>query len=198
MAKMTIIEGNSNDKDNVRAYMVKGEKGYSAYDLYVQHGGTLTEEEWLDAFLNAENYYNKSETDTLLNNHYTKTESDNKYKLLGDFSLIEGTILLDANTSELQAQNLYTFTADTIDYPTGFTKTNCVVTAFGVVMNGYYDNKGYSFGDRSGSNVTSLIIAGSDVPRNAALHSDGIHISIGNYVTEALTFKYKIVLMKIS
>lgn len=27
MAKMTILEGNSNDKDNVRAFMVKGEKG---------------------------------------------------------------------------------------------------------------------------------------------------------------------------
>ena len=27
MSKITIIEGNSNDKDNVRAYMVKGEKG---------------------------------------------------------------------------------------------------------------------------------------------------------------------------
>ena len=27
MGKMTIIEGNSNDKDNVRAYMVKGERG---------------------------------------------------------------------------------------------------------------------------------------------------------------------------
>ena len=82
MAKMTIIEGNSNDKDNVRAYMVKGEKGYSAYDLYVQHGGTLTEEQWLDAFLNADNYYNKSETDTLLDEKanssdvYTKSEVD--------------------------------------------------------------------------------------------------------------------------
>lgn len=27
MSKITIIEGNSNDKDNIRAYMVKGEKG---------------------------------------------------------------------------------------------------------------------------------------------------------------------------
>jgi hypothetical protein len=27
MIKMTIIEGNSNDKDNVRVIMVKGEKG---------------------------------------------------------------------------------------------------------------------------------------------------------------------------
>ena len=66
MSKLTIVEGNSNDKDNVRAYMVKGEKGYSAYDLYVQHGGTLTEEEWLDAFLNAENYYNKYEVKGLV------------------------------------------------------------------------------------------------------------------------------------
>lgn len=64
MSKMIIIEGNSNEKDNVRTYMVKGERGYSAYDLYVQNGGTLTEEEWLDEFLNAENFYNKSEIDT--------------------------------------------------------------------------------------------------------------------------------------
>lgn len=66
MSKMTIIEGNSNDKDQIRVYMVKGERGYSAYDLYVQQGGTLTEEEWLDAFLNANNFYNKSEVDNLL------------------------------------------------------------------------------------------------------------------------------------
>lgn len=82
MAKMTIIEGNSNDKDNTRAYMVKGERGYSSYELYVKHGGTLTEEEWLDAFLNADNYYDKSETDALLDDKadasdvYTKAETD--------------------------------------------------------------------------------------------------------------------------
>lgn len=67
MSKMVIIEGNSSDKDNVRAIMVKGEQGYSAYDLYVQNGGTLTEEQWLDAFLNAENFYNKTEIDEKFN-----------------------------------------------------------------------------------------------------------------------------------
>lgn len=88
MSKMIIVEGNSNDKDNVRAIMVKGEKGYSAYDLYVQNGGTLTEEEWLDAFLNAENYYNKSETDTKLNKkpYYYNTVADMK----SDNSLKQG------------------------------------------------------------------------------------------------------------
>jgi len=33
MAKMIIIEGNSNDKDNVRAYMVKGERGFGIKSL---------------------------------------------------------------------------------------------------------------------------------------------------------------------
>ena len=72
MSKLTIVEGNSNDKDNVRAIMVKGEKGDSAYDLYVKNGGTLTEEEWLDAFLNAENYYTKSEVDESQTNQNNK------------------------------------------------------------------------------------------------------------------------------
>ena len=63
MTKITIIEGSSNDKDNVRVIVVKGEKGYSAYELYVKNGGTLTEAQWLDEFLNADNFYNKSEVD---------------------------------------------------------------------------------------------------------------------------------------
>lgn len=66
MSKITIIEPNTNDKDQTRNYLVKGEKGYSAYELYVRNGGTMTEAQWLDAFLSAENYYSKSETDDLL------------------------------------------------------------------------------------------------------------------------------------
>ena len=109
MSTITIIQGNSNDKDNTRAYMVKGEKGYSAYDLYVQHGGTLTEEEWLDAFLNANNFYNKSEVDNLLDakadeattlegygisDAYTKTETNN---------LISGAVTDNYSTSTTTA-----------------------------------------------------------------------------------------------
>ena len=74
MSKMIIIEGNSNDKNNIRNYLVKGERGYSAYELYVQNGGTLTEEEWLDEFTNADNFYNKSETDNLLDNKINITD----------------------------------------------------------------------------------------------------------------------------
>ncbi len=74
MSKLTIVEGNSNDKDNVRTFMVKGEEGKSAYDIYVENGGTLTEEEWLDAFLSADNYYSKSETNNLLNKKINTTD----------------------------------------------------------------------------------------------------------------------------
>lgn len=74
MSKLTIVEGNSNDKDNVRTFMVKGEEGKSAYDIYVENGGTLTEEEWTDAFLSADNYYSKSETNNLLNKKINTTD----------------------------------------------------------------------------------------------------------------------------
>lgn len=74
MSKITIIEPNTNDKDKVRNFMVKGERGYSAYELYVQNGGTLTEEEWLDEFTNADNFYNKTETDNLLDDKVNKND----------------------------------------------------------------------------------------------------------------------------
>lgn len=45
MSKITIIEGNSNDKDNVRAYMVKGEKG----DANTLSIGTVSETETAQA-----------------------------------------------------------------------------------------------------------------------------------------------------
>ena len=105
MSKIIIVEPNSNDKDQVRAYLVKGERGYSAYDIYVQNGGTLTEEEWIDAFLNADNFYNKSETDNLLDDKadtsttlagygitdaYTKNETYSKTEI-GDLSELETT-----------------------------------------------------------------------------------------------------------
>lgn len=130
--------------------------------------------------------------------YYTKTESDARYKLQGDFAVIEGTINLDANTSENLDNNYWIFSGDTISYPAGYTKTNCVVLAFGTIEESFYDNKGYSFGDRSGGNVFSTVMVLGDVPRNIALYTDGIHISVGNYATSAKTYKYKIVLMKVS
>lgn len=107
MGKIIIEELNSNDKDQTRNYLVKGERGYSAYDLYVQSGGTLTEEQWLDAFLNANNYYSKTETDTLLGakvntsdikDNLTSTDTD---KPLSAKQGKELKTLIDANTTAI-------------------------------------------------------------------------------------------------
>lgn len=105
MSKIIIVEPNSNDKDQVRGYMVKGEKGYSAYDLYVLNGGTLTEEQWLDAFLNANNYYTKAEVNTLLDNYEVLTGTFDPEESIGGLLPIA-------------------------DYPTGYTKDNCCVISF--------------------------------------------------------------------
>lgn len=92
MGKIIVIEPNTNDKDQVRNYLVKGERGYSAYELYVQHGGTLTEEEWLNEFINADNYYDKDYIDEVVNKktNYYDTVADMK----ADTSLNSGDMAI--------------------------------------------------------------------------------------------------------
>ena len=103
MSKITILEGNSNDRDNTRNFMVKGERGYSAYELYVQNGGTLTEEEWLDEFLNADNFYNKSEVKGLvidnLNSNLTDQPLSAKQGKVLDGSKVNTSDIVDNLTS---------------------------------------------------------------------------------------------------
>ena len=127
----------------------------------------------------------------------SKTAIGNRVVYDDKFVVIEGKINLAANTSEWLANDQWNFTSKTINYPNGFNKTNCVVIGFGCTQESFYDNKGYSYGDRSGGNVFSTVMALCDVPRNATLYADGIHISVGNYATSEKTFIYKIVLMKV-
>lgn len=159
MAKFTIIEGNSNDKDNVRSYMVKGEKGYSAYDIAVQNGYTGTEEEWLDEFLNADNFYNKSETDALLDDKADTTDLAN-YKLNGDFAVVTEslTILEDASTGSVN-----------INLPSGFTATNTYVISYSykssiTTLKVYSPVMGVSLIDNSGSRLYVTMILDNPVP----------------------------------
>lgn len=92
MGKIIVIEPNTSDKDQIRTYLVKGERGYSAYELYVQHGGTLTEEEWLNSFLNASNYYDKNEVDAITNKkpNYYNTVAEMK----ADITLADGDMAI--------------------------------------------------------------------------------------------------------
>ena len=60
----------------------EGPRGYSAYEIAVQEGYQGTEEEWVNSFINAENYYNKNETNTLLGGK--QDTIDNSHKLSSD------------------------------------------------------------------------------------------------------------------
>lgn len=82
MSKMIIIEGNSNDKNNVRAFMVKGERGYGissiektatsglvdTYTITYQDGNTDTFEVTNGYTQDLSNYYTKTQTDSEISN----------------------------------------------------------------------------------------------------------------------------------
>ena len=51
---------------NTTYWQLLAKRGDSAYELYQKHGGTLSEDVWLDEFTNAENFYNKAEVDNKL------------------------------------------------------------------------------------------------------------------------------------
>lgn len=100
----------------------KGERGYSAYEIAVQHGYEGTEEQWVEDFINAENYYDKTESynKTEVYNKsevYNKEESDSKYILKGDFAILTGSV---ANTE-------LTLGGKQLNYPDGFSQSNCTV-----------------------------------------------------------------------
>lgn len=101
----------------------KGERGYSAYEIAVQNGYEGTEAEWVDSFLNAENYYSKSETDTLLVTKAAKTE----VYLKDDYAVVTGTIEYEEGEKSKQVD---------LSYPTGFTQDNCIIVSIMVQHTG--------------------------------------------------------------
>lgn len=79
----------------------KGERGFSTYELAVQHGFDGTEEEWLET-LGIEQVYDYVD-------EHSKPNSD--------FAVLTGT-------------HPGTSISSTVAYPTGFTKDNCVVISY--------------------------------------------------------------------
>ena len=209
MSKIVIIEPNTDDKDQIKAYLVKGERGYSAYELYVQEGGTLTEEEWLDAFLNAENYYTKSESDDLLDDKIdtddivddltstdaTKVLSAKQGKALNDkfsnYMLNSNIAVLSGTTSSISGNGYVYFQEN---YPNEFTKDNCVVISQMCEPN--YESAVLQSGEVLSASVDEA--TETQVNPRVRFADSKIWIHVFNRTGTAKTFNYKIVLMKIS
>lgn len=174
--------------------IVKGlcEKTKCYFDVYTKH--------YID-----ENIYTKENVEAKLSEksntshshderYYTETEVNNKlasYKLKGDFAVITGSVTLAAN--EDISNNVAKQTTWNVDYPSGFSKDNCVCIAFG---GNKATNKGYGYGHLIESDL-ALATATGVFPRAVVLNSDNIYCTALNPAGNANTFNYKIVLMKV-
>lgn len=112
-------------------------------------------------------------------------------------AVIDGTILLNANSSQSAAEGKMTMSGKTVAFPDGFNKENTVIVAFGTIRQSDYETKGLNYGDTSGTGLLSSGILSGAVPKRAGVYSDGIHISIANFNTTAVNYMYKLVLMKV-
>lgn len=144
--------------------------------------------------------YTKTEVDTAIETNTTsimsdvaddyllKTDASSTYKLKGDFAVLTGSLSSGSAT---------------INYPTGFTKDNCVVIS---TMLQHPTNPNYFWGNGSTFDSTGAI--NGCLPVRVRLGSDDINITskiigLTNNETSAVTdittaYNYKIILMKIS
>ena len=101
MSKITIIEGNNNEKNNVRAYMVKGEKGDvgdpTKLSQLENDTGFITKD-----VENLTNYYDKEEIDeTVQTLNNTIDEKADTTEIQTEISNINTTLNQKANTSDV-------------------------------------------------------------------------------------------------
>ena len=189
-----IIKGQNDYPSLTQTNIVKNNAGVYQYELARFKTGTngITDFQDMRTFLDFDSIYD------VIEQHIQDIDDGSIFIPKSNINVIEGTMQLDANTNENLEQNKLTTTSKTIEYPNGYDKSNCVVIAFGTVRDSYYNNRGYAFNDLSPSGVMSLAMLTGAQPKNVSLMADGIHIWIGNLTTERVTYKYKLVLMKIS
>lgn len=107
----------------------------------------------------------------------------------GNFAVLTGTI------SATAASSSNSFNTKKIDFPSGFNSDNCMVVSWYVKRNGNY---GKTFGCTTASDPRTSLRGG--VPSMVIFNyqSDGkITFTLESPITEATTFEYKILLMKI-
>lgn len=110
-----------------------------------------------------------------------KVKDESIYKFKEEFSKVNGSFVINASTSGIER----------INYPTGFTKENCVVVSCGIEVSA---GKGYNF---IGQYIDSSDGLNNSFTRRVNLADDNIVLSVRNPNTSNITVKYKIVLMKI-
>lgn len=110
--------------------------------------------------------------------------------------VLTGKMTIDGKTSDTD----FAWSNVRLDFPPGLNRNNCVVLAFGTKNS---DNMGYAYGNLCSQSTISLAMLFAAGPEAVILggrdaSKDGIYVYGSNYSDTAITFYYKIVLMKVS
>lgn len=202
-SKMIIIEGNSNDKDQVRNYMVKGEKGDAGVSptVEVSKEGKVTtititdaEGEHVATINDGEN----GETANIINSTTLSDKTKETYS---------ANILDDLLDAKLDTDKIATITGsytvlssetqheESINFPTGFSLSNCVVISLMARYTGQQswlpaDNWGINSQGQSAIQTFLGAYDGSDSNIHIIHNMDTSHSDF--------TVEYKLVLLKVS
>lgn len=112
-----------------------------------------------------------------------------------NIAVIEGEMTLTANDSKGIEESTMKQTTKTINYPSGFNSSNCIVIG---VEGKHYTDKPFVVGDTSGSNLYTFGTLTGAIPKVVQLGSEEIILYAYNYAPQPKTFYYKLILMKVS
>ena len=183
-----IIKGTSNYPSLTQTDIVKNNAGKYQFELVRFKTGSsgITDFQDTRKFLDFDSIYTKIQTEYRaildeLEEELENVKDGSTYKLKGDFAKIEGNFTVSQASAG----------SKTINYPTGFTKDNCVAIACGIDA---VAGKGYNF---IGQYIDSSDGLNSSFNRRLNLADNNITLVVRNPNSSSLTVNYRIVLMKI-
>lgn len=108
-----------------------------------------------------------------------------------NIKIVSGSATLTANTNEYATDNRCTMTNISIDYPDGFSSSNCRVLSTAIKMGAQpYYTYGWT------NYLSSVEMLKGVLPNNVALQESKIMLSIGNLSTNTTNIQYEIILLK--
>ena len=123
-------------------------------------------------------------------------EDGSAYVLKNNIAILTGSMPIEGKSEGIE----FVTTNTHIDFPEGFNRDNCVVLAFGTKGN---INLGYTYGHLNSADSMSLAMFYGSGPKAVTLggintSENKIIVHGSNFSSDAITFYYKIVLLKIS
>lgn len=116
----------------------KSDTSHNHDDTYSKLGHTHTKSQITDFAHNHDDRY------------YTESESNARYKLKGDFTTVSGSVTLSNGNGSVK-----------VNYPSGFTKTNCRVVS--LFAEGFYDDGTITFNTSMSTHVFGVNFSNNNI-----------------------------------